>query len=437
MRDGPIQRRVAVVGAGISGLLVAHGLQGAGVPCTLFEASDRVGGVIRSGRVDGRVAEWGPQRLRLTADLRALVEELDIVDELLLAPGDLPLYIVRDGRMHEVPRSLSALVRGDLLSPLGRLRVLFEPLTAPVDPEETVAGALRRKFGDEAYRVLLGPLIGGLYASDPANMRARDSLHGFIERLGAPRSLLLRALAVASGRRVPPACSFREGLGTLPNALARALGPTLRRRHTVSQLSADGTGRWRLSFSGPVATDGARGREGPFSAVVLAVPAGRAAGLLEHAAPGAARRLGRLRYNRLALVHLACADRLPAGFGYQVALGEPLETRGVTFNESLFGREGLATAFLGGAANPRLPGWPDERVAAVAETEFERVIGRGATSIEISRPEIPAYDLSWEALDDLRMPEGVHLCAGYIGRAGVVGRMARARRLVRKLVEES
>ena len=95
-----------------------------------------------------------------------------------------------------------------------------------------------------------------------------------------------------------------------------------------------------------------------------------------------------------------------------------------------------ATAFLGGSWNPRLPGWPDERIAALAEPEFGRITGTRATTIEVSRPEIPAYDLSWAALDDLRLPTGVHLCAGYIERAGVTGRLVRARRLVRKLVEE-
>lgn len=429
---------MAVVGAGISGLLVARGLRAAGVPCTLFEASARAGGVLRSTRVDGQVLEWGPQRLRLTADLRKLAAELGIADQLVLAPDGLPLYIVRGGKIREVPRSLSALAGSSLLSPRGRLRMLLEPFTGPVISDETVAEALRRKFGDEAYRVLLGPLVGGLYASDPANMRAGDSLQRFVDRVGAPRSLLLHGVAAASGREVPPACSFRDGLGTLPSALARGLGSSLKLEHPVSEvLASESAGRWELRLDRPLSDASVRDAAGPFASVVLAVPARRAAELLEQAAPDAALRLGRLRYNRLAVVHLATAGRLPRGLGYQVAFGEPLETRGVTFNESLFGRERLATAFLGGAANPRLPARSDERIAAVAEREFERVTGIRAATIEVSRPEIPAYDLSWEALDDLRLPPGLHLCAGYIERAGVGGRMVQARRLVRKLVDES
>ena len=418
----------------MSGLLVAHGLRAAGAPCTLYEASARAGGVVRSSRVADRVLEWGPQRLRLTDELRRIVDELDLADELLLAPPGLPLYVVRDSRMHEVPRSLTALLGSSLLSPGARLRVLLEPLTGPVGDRETVAEALRRKFGDEAYRVLLGPLLGGLYASDPANMRARDSLKSFVDRAGSPRSLLLHGVSVASGRGVPPSCSFRDGLGTLPAALAGSLGSTLRRESPVrSMFAADGGNGWLLSVESAGGTDPSVRTEGPFGAVVLALPAPRAAELLVESAPDAARRLGRLTYNRLAVVHLAAARRLPPGLGYQVAFGEPLETRGVTFNESVFGRQGLATAFLGGAGNPRLTEWSDDRIAARAEKEFERVTGVPATTIEVSRPKIPAYDLSWEALDGLRLPPGVHLCAGYVERAGVTGRLRQARRLVRKL----
>jgi oxygen-dependent protoporphyrinogen oxidase len=427
---------VAVIGAGVSGLAVARGLQARGVACVLLEASARPGGVLRSTRQGGRLLEWGPQRLRLTSSLRGLVDSLGLESELLLAPADSPLYVARDGRLHPVPRSLRTLLRTSLLSPGGRARLLCEPLTARVREDETVAAALRRKFGAEAYRVLLGPLFGGLYASDPANMRAADSLARFVERAGSQRSLLLRALRASAA--APAACSLREGVGVLPAAMAKELGATLRLEHRVETIVGDvpepgGEDRpraWRLSVDGrrPDAEVA-----GPFSDVVLAVPADRAARLLDRAAPAAAGRLSRLTYNRLAMVHMHARGAAIPGFGYQVAFGEPFETRGVTFNDALFGRAGVVTAFLGGARNVRLPGWSDERIAAVAETEFRGLCGRAATAIEVSRPRVPAYDMSWSALDGLRLPPGLHLCAGYLERAGVEGRLAQAERLVDRL----
>lgn len=400
--------------------------------CTLFEASARAGGVLRSSRQNGHLLEWGPQRLRLTPELRRLIGELDLADQLLFAPPDAPLYILRDGRLHTVPRAFPALLRGQLLSPAARLRVLLEPFTAPVDGRETVAEAFRRKFGDEAYRVVLGPLFGGLYASDPANMRCADSLSRFLEPAGAPRSLLLHALRTGSRQGSPPAFTFREGVATLPLALARSLGPDLRLEHPVNEVEPDGPG-WTLTADDGDGRHVVRALRGPFTHVVLAVPSDRAARILSRAAPEPAGRLARLTYNRLAVVHMTATGEPIPGFGYQAAFDEPLETRGVTFNDALFGRQGLVTAFLGGARNLQLPDWPDDRIAALAEREFQRVTKRSATALEVSRPVVPAYDLTWQGLDGLRLPAGIHLCAGYLERAGVGGRLDQAARLVRKL----
>ena len=46
----------------------------------------------------------------------------------------------------------------------------WEPFTRAPDPDETVARLFTRKLGRQAYERLIGPLYGGLYASDPADM---------------------------------------------------------------------------------------------------------------------------------------------------------------------------------------------------------------------------------------------------------------------------
>jgi monoamine oxidase len=53
--------RIAIVGAGIAGLTAALTLQDAGLSCSIYEASDRIGGRMHSDTmtwVDGMVSEW-------------------------------------------------------------------------------------------------------------------------------------------------------------------------------------------------------------------------------------------------------------------------------------------------------------------------------------------------------------------------------------------
>src|SRR5260221_5280210 len=61
-----LQRRrnmtqIAIVGAGIAGLNAALTLQDAGLSCRIYEASDRIGGLMKSDttpRADGLASEW-------------------------------------------------------------------------------------------------------------------------------------------------------------------------------------------------------------------------------------------------------------------------------------------------------------------------------------------------------------------------------------------
>jgi oxygen-dependent protoporphyrinogen oxidase len=170
------------------------------------------------------------------------------------------------------------------------------------------------------------------------------------------------------------------------------------------------------------------------SDVVVTVPADAAAALLDDVAPDAAGRLGRLHYNPLAIVHLETDGGGPRGLGYQVAFGEPLRTRGVTFNDSLFGREGIRTAFLGGARDPDILRESDERIGAIAAEELGVVTGSEAEVLRVTRTRVPAWDRSWTALEGLALPPRVHLCTNYESRIGIPGRIANATALARRLI---
>jgi oxygen-dependent protoporphyrinogen oxidase len=414
---------IAVVGGGITGLAIGWELERLGQDFVVLEAEPHAGGVIRSAKVEGRVLDWGPQRARLAGRVDHLVQDLGLESQLVMARSGLDLLVYRAGALHVVPFSARAFLRSDIISAAGKIRALCEPFTRGAEPDESVARYFARKLGEEFYAAVAGPLYGGLYASDPANMKVGLSLAHVLREFGVRRSLVLRFLSAGGRIQAPPACTFEEGMQALPDALARALGPRLKLGTAVRGLRRDGTG-WRLELYGEsIETD----------TVILTSPAPATARLLEPVAPAAAAAIATLRYNPLAVVHLDAETSL-AGFGFQVAFTErELALRGVTFNDSLFGRRNLYTAYLGGAFHPEVATMSDGEVADRAVAEFRVCTGYSARPLAVRQERMPAWDVTWSGLDGVELPSGLHLAGNWWSRPGLPGRLAEAERVARRV----
>lgn len=413
---------IAIVGGGISGLALAHQLAARGRPFVLLESSARVGGVMRSGRVDGHLLEWGPQRGRMTTDFAALVDDLDLRDQVITAPPGLPLFVFVRGRLRRVPFSPAAFLRSDILTTRGKLRLLLEPLTAAPRDDESVADFFTRKIGREAYENLAGPLYGGLYASDPRDMVLGLSLRHVLREFRVGRSMLLPLLRRGGTIAPPDACSFREGMETLPRALHERHARHIRLERPVRSIEQHGS-------TYEVTTDDDRIAA---QHVVITTPARPAAALLARVAPDASARIATLNYNPLTVVHLHAETDLH-GLGYQVSLAESLVTRGVTWNDSLFGRRNVYTVYLGGAKNPWIADESPERAGEIAVAEFRSATGHDASVLSVQQERMPAWDRSWSSIQGLSLPAGIHIHANWMARPGIPGRLAVARRLAESL----
>jgi len=418
--------RVGIVGAGITGLALAHYCRERGVDAVAFEASSEPGGVIRSSRVDGRVLEHGPQRTRLTPEIEALVDDCGLRSDLRTADTDLPLYVYVDGRLRQVPFSPRAFLSTDLLSLRGKVRMLAEPLTEGARDDETAADYFVRKFGREAYHNLVEPLFGGIYGSDPAEMPGKYALQT-VKKMERSGSLIRAAVnRRLEGKERQPPVSFADGMAQLPRALYEHNADRVELETAVERIAPDGSG-YRLETA-----DGDR----VVDHVVVTARADVAAGLLADVDRGSARALRRLYYNPLAYVHLH-SEADPAGYGYQVRHDEPLHTLGVTWNASLFDRDGVYTCFLGGMENPGMVDRSERELGRIAREEFEAVMDADAEVLNVTRHPrgIPAYDGSWTAMADVNLPDGVTLASNYAGRMGVPARVREAKRLAERFAE--
>ena len=170
-------RRVAVVGAGVTGLTAAWRLQQAGHRVQVFEALDTPGGRTRSIAKDGFVFDVGAITLLPTyARVSALLQELGLGAQLQRVQP--VIGIPRDGVMHriEVAHALRSLCRTGLISTTAKLRLarLLPPLwqawrkarfdsLAPLARWDNVSIAdwVRVHLGEEVLHYVVDPIIRG------------------------------------------------------------------------------------------------------------------------------------------------------------------------------------------------------------------------------------------------------------------------------------
>src|SRR6201994_4500903 len=185
---------IAVVGGGIGGLATAYQLANDGVEFTLFEASERLGGIVKTVHRQGFVIECGPDSWVTEKPwARDLAVELGLEDQIIRSndrwrrtyvqrgserfPQLMP---IPDGMRMMVPSKWGPLLESPLFSWQARLAYLREPKraeelkTAAPAGDESVASFVRRHFGDEVTRTLAGPLLAAVFGGDVERLSVRS-----------------------------------------------------------------------------------------------------------------------------------------------------------------------------------------------------------------------------------------------------------------------
>ena len=382
---------IAIVGGGIAGLAAAFELSSRGVPFVLLEAGPRFGGVIRSERVDGFLLEAGPDTLLAQKpEALRLCREVGLEGRLVPTnPEQRTLYVVHGKRLHPlpdgmvlgVPTRLGPLARSALFTWPGKLRMACD-LIIPArraGGDESIASFFRRRLGREALERLGGPFLAGIHAGDPDRLSIQATFPRLVD-MEQRHGGLIRGLLAARPRTAAPAAptfySLRDGLGELVEALRAHLpSERLRAQAGVRRLARD-----RQCFTLHLDS----GEEVRANAVILALPAPRAATLVAVLDDEAGRLLSQIRFVSSAAVYLGYRREHVThpldGYGLIVTEREGLRTSACTFFSTKFpGRapEGhvLLRGFLGGARDGGALAADDRELTGRVHGEMAPLLG--------------------------------------------------------------
>ena len=449
----------AILGAGITGLCIAHSLTKAGQKCHLIENSHHVGGAMQSTLESGYLAEDGPNSILLKDQRVAqLLDQIDLGGSNIqdARPDSHNRFIVHQGELCQMPTSPLGMLRSPLFGLRGLLQITKEPFISRYhdDQEESFADFVRRRLGNNMLENGAGPFISGIYAGDPERLSFRHAFPRLWNIENKHRSMLLGALAIRKGKYRSPhklsptrTISFRNGLTELPQALAKNLSPnTLKLSANISNIEPR-DGGWQISW-----TDAQGALESThYQQLVITAPHHRLSSIplpeaiIQRLAPVSAIESPPVTSLVLGFRREQVAHPLN-GFGMLIKAAEKSPLLGVLFSSSMF--DGRApdnhvtlTCMMGGTQHPEYA----ENSDAVVLAELKKLLGVTGTPTFRHHTHwqhaIPQCNLGYQTpLDALTQCEeiysGLHFAGNYRGGISVTDCIINGLALGKRLSEE-
>ncbi len=405
--------RVAVIGAGISGLAAAAYLAKHLPRATIdiFESQGRIGGVIHTERfmADGA----GEIQLEHAADnFASLLGHVDRLHKTLgIEPELLKPHlkyrfaqVVHRSQVTPIPLGFSMLqpsrlkpiLSSPILSPLGKLRVLAEQIvpSRKSGDDESLKSFACRRLGKEAFEKLVEPIVCGIFTAKPESLSMQAALPQFVE-MEAKFGSLIKAAKVArrkvSAKENMNADSAREATGARYDIFS---APRLGMSDWLQEIANALPSNVHIRLNSPVeaisqATDGkwditAKDQRHTYDGCIVALPAPQAAKLLSSCLPAVGNELGEIHYASSAVlvigIKAAELQEKHRCFGIVVPQVENKNILAVSFSSLKYpGRcsddQIICRIFLGGAVRPEIFDWDDERIKATAMTDVQALLG--------------------------------------------------------------
>lgn len=408
--------KVAIVGAGLTGLTTAFYLKKAGFDVHVLEKTDRIGGVIKTIRENGFIYETGPNTGVLShPEAAELLEELSADCKLEIADENAKARWIWKGKKWEpLPSGLIGAIKTPLFTFGDKLRILGEPFRKKgTNPQETLAELVLRRMGKSFLDYAVDPFILGIYSGDPTKLvtkYALPKLYRLEQDYGSFIKGTVKKSKIPKTEREKKATrevfSVEGGLQNLTDALVKHIGEENIRLNCG-----------QISFQKIAEGYCLKGKKNErFKYVVSTVGAYELQQLFPFTDLQKTEKINHLEYAKVVQVTLGFNEwkgiKLNA-FGGLVPSKENRHVLGVLFLSSFLKNRApekgaLLSVFLGGVRRPEVVGLDDARIMERVRDEMIKMMGLADFDpelVKITRYQhaIPQY--SFESEQKLRTIE--------------------------------
>lgn len=454
---------IIIIGAGIAGLSAAWYLQDSMHRVTVLEASDAVGGKVRSQTLktpDGDATiEMGPDGI-LTRKPWAyqLAQDIGLSDE-IIGVNNTPerIYIMTKNGLQPMPKGLYLLVPTDLeafrksklFSLGGRLRMAVERFIPPKtdNEDESLADFVTRRLGAEALDKLGEPLLAGVFNADPDKQSILATFPNF-RKVEREYGSLIKGMQAIQARQSapstqPPLISFKQGMGAFTSALSEKLTCEIRFNAPVQSITQDDTG-YKLQLKGETLHA---------DKLIVATQADTASDLVASVAPDTSQHLAKIRYSGIAslsLVYRRDDVRHPLdAYGVVIPSSVGIELDGIQFASSKWDNRApdnlaLIRAFFGGPQTRHMLDYTDETVRRVIQRELESILHITGQPLhhrllrwDQGYPQYDVGHLDLVAQIEKSLPDDIFLVGNAYSGVGVPDTVHRSQQIAQHILKSS
>lgn len=412
-------KKVAVLGAGISGLSAANFLIREDIKLTVLEQANQVGGLMNTISKEGYQLETGPNSVMLNnPEFLDLLKDLNLIDSIIYPESEAAKnrFILIGKKPKALPSGPGNLFGNKIIGGSGIATLLKEPFRKAItsNEDESLASFCKRRFSISLFDNVIAPFVTGVYAGDPEKMSAKYSMKALWEAEKNHGSIIKGMIKSMKAKKADPRqqelpkqkmISFKNGLKEIPELIQHRLGDRLQLNSSVTSIEKM-EDHYCITY-----TQNGITHQLEVDYIISSLPAYAEANLWNNSYGNFSEELKKVYYAPTVSIHLGyqksqVKNQTP-GFGILTRVLEKKSYLGILFINRFFPHNApadkdLFAVIIGGARSPELTQLPQEELISRIKEELAEAMGISGEPELVNYIKwdkgIPQYNLGHEEL---------------------------------------
>ncbi len=384
------EKKIVIIGAGITGLATAHWLKKDGYNVTIVEAKSEVGGSMVTKKENGYLIDFGPNSgLETSPLIKILVDDLNLGEQFIYGnKAGNKRYILKNDKLHALPMNPKDFLSTKLFSTKAKLRLALEPFIGKSKDgyNQSISEFVSRRLGREFLDYAINPFVAGVYAGNPDKLSVKsafpklyrlEELYGGLIK-GTIKGARERKRSGEKSKQDAAMFSFVDGMVTLPKAIHSEFGDKVLLNSSVTSVDKLND-KFEITYS-------QNGTEAKLDAdlVISTAPSYITSKIFNNMDSELGNHLDKVYYPPVMVLYLGYDKKDISqpldGFGFLIPSKEKKNFLGALWSSVIFDNrapkeKASFTLFVGGARSPELFKDDNNKLIDEVVAEFESLMG--------------------------------------------------------------